>query len=57
MATIRYEVLGGTMKFKLGRKTIIARAGDVVEVPSGKKSRVESAGVTPAVARVDVSPG
>lgn len=44
------------MKFKLGRKTIVAKAGDVVELPIGKAPRFESAGVTPAYARVDVTP-
>ena len=31
----RFEVLSGTMKFKMGRKTIVAEAGEVVTVPAG----------------------
>src|SRR5213078_1793989 len=38
----RFEVFAGTIKFKLGRKTLVARAGDVVIVPPGKKHRIQN---------------
>jgi quercetin dioxygenase-like cupin family protein len=52
----RFEVLDGTMKFKLGRKTIIAKAGDVVTGPAGKAHKFQNGGVTTAHARVTVTP-
>ena len=33
--TERFEILSGTLKFKLGRKTVVANAGDVVTVEPG----------------------
>ena len=35
----RFEILEGTMKFKLGFKTIVAGEGDVVVVPAGSRHR------------------
>ena len=32
----RFEVLSGRMKFRMGLKTVIAEAGDVVTVPAGR---------------------
>jgi quercetin dioxygenase-like cupin family protein len=52
----RFEVRSGRMKFKLGRKTIVAEAGDVVVVPAGKAHRFANAGDEPARARVQVTP-
>jgi quercetin dioxygenase-like cupin family protein len=52
----RFEVLDGTMKFKLGRKTIVAKAGDIVTVPAGKAHRFQNGGVTTAHVRVTVTP-
>ena len=54
--TERFEVLDGTMKFKLGRKTIVAKAGDVVVVPAGKAHKFQNGGVTTAHVRVQVTP-
>jgi quercetin dioxygenase-like cupin family protein len=52
----RFEVVSGTMKFRLGRKKIIARAGDVVVVPAGSVHRFANAGEEPARVRVEVRP-
>ncbi len=52
----RFEVLEGTMKFKLGLKTIVAEAGDVVVVPAGKAHRFKNAWNADARARVTVTP-
>jgi quercetin dioxygenase-like cupin family protein len=52
----RFEVLDGTMKFKLGRKTIIAKAGETVTVPAGKAHKFQNGGVTTAQVRVTVTP-
>lgn len=52
----RFEILDGTMKFKLGRKTIVARAGDVVTVPAGKTHKFQNGGMTEARVRVQVTP-
>ncbi len=52
----RFEVLSGTMKFRLGRKKIIANAGDVVTVPAGSIHKFANAGDEPAHVRVEVRP-
>jgi quercetin dioxygenase-like cupin family protein len=52
----RFEVVGGTMKFKLGRKTVIAHAGDVVTVPAGTPHKFENGGDETAYVRVQVRP-
>jgi quercetin dioxygenase-like cupin family protein len=52
----RFEVMSGTMKFRLGRKKIIAHAGDVVVVPAGSAHRFANAGDEPAHVRVEVRP-
>jgi quercetin dioxygenase-like cupin family protein len=52
----RFEVLAGTMKFKLGRKTIVAHAGEVVTVPAGKAHKFQNGGMTTARVRVTVTP-
>jgi quercetin dioxygenase-like cupin family protein len=52
----RFEVLEGTMKFRLGMRTIEAGPGDVVTVPAGKAHKFSNAGPGPAVARVTVTP-
>src|SRR5919204_3502657 len=33
----RFEVVEGTMRFKLGRKQVVAGAGEIVVVPPGQK--------------------
>jgi quercetin dioxygenase-like cupin family protein len=52
----RFHVLEGTMKFRLGMRTIVAHAGDSVVVPAGRVHRFSNAGNEPARARVDVMP-
>jgi mannose-6-phosphate isomerase-like protein (cupin superfamily) len=52
----RFEVRSGTMKFKLGFKTIIAGPGDTVTVPAGKRHRFSNAGDEDAHVRVEVRP-
>jgi quercetin dioxygenase-like cupin family protein len=42
--TERFEIVAGTVGFKLGRKKIVARAGDVVVVEPGKAHRFWNAG-------------
>jgi mannose-6-phosphate isomerase-like protein (cupin superfamily) len=52
----RFEVLSGTMKFKLGLKTIVAGPGETVVVPAGKRHRFANAGTDDAHVRVEVRP-
>jgi quercetin dioxygenase-like cupin family protein len=52
----RFEVLSGTMKFRLGRKKIVAKAGDTVIVPPGSTHKFANAGDEPAHVRVEVRP-
>jgi mannose-6-phosphate isomerase-like protein (cupin superfamily) len=52
----RFEVLSGTMKFKMGRKTVIAEAGDVVTVPAGVSHKFANGGDETAHVRVQVRP-
>lgn len=52
----RFEVLEGTMTFKLGRKTIVAKAGDVVTVPVGKSLKIVNGGFSSAQVLVHVPP-
>jgi quercetin dioxygenase-like cupin family protein len=52
----RFEVLEGTMKFRLGMRTIIAEAGDAVVVPAGRVHKFINAGDGPARARVQITP-
>jgi quercetin dioxygenase-like cupin family protein len=52
----RFEVLEGTMKFRLGLRTIIAEAGDTVIVPAGRVHKFTNAGDRPARARVQITP-
>jgi quercetin dioxygenase-like cupin family protein len=52
----RFEVVSGTVKFRLGRKKIIAHAGDVVVVPAGSVHKFANGGDEPAHVRVEVRP-
>ena len=52
----RFEVLSGTMKFKMGLHTIVAEAGDVVVIPAGKVHKFKNGGDSEAVVRVTVTP-
>jgi quercetin dioxygenase-like cupin family protein len=52
----RFHVLEGTMKFRLGLRTIVAEAGESVVVPAGRVHKFANAGDGPARARVEVVP-
>ena len=52
----RFDVLEGTMKFRLGLRNIVAHAGDTVVVPAGRVHKFANGGVGPARARVQVTP-
>jgi quercetin dioxygenase-like cupin family protein len=52
----RFEVLSGTMKFKMDRRTVIAEAGEVVTVPAGAAHKFENGGDETAHVRVQVTP-
>jgi quercetin dioxygenase-like cupin family protein len=51
-----FEVLEGTMKFRKGLRTVIARPGDLVVVEPGTFHRFANAGDQQAVVRVRVEP-
>jgi mannose-6-phosphate isomerase-like protein (cupin superfamily) len=51
-----FRVVEGTMRFTLGRKTIVAEAGDIVTVPAGKAHKFANGGDTVARCRVEVRP-
>ena len=52
----RFHVLEGTMRFRLGLRTIVAGPGDRVVVPAGRVHKFSNAGDGPARARVEVVP-
>jgi mannose-6-phosphate isomerase-like protein (cupin superfamily) len=52
----RFEVISGTMKFKMGRKTVVAEAGEVVTVPAGVAHKFQNGGDETALVRVQVRP-
>lgn len=52
----RFEVVEGTMRFRLGRKQVTAGPGDVVVVPPGQKHDFANAGDGDALVRVEVRP-
>ena len=52
----RFHVLEGTMKFRLGLRTVVAHAGDSVVVPAGRVHRFVNGGDSKARARVEVVP-
>ena len=52
----RFEVISGTMKFKMGRRTVIAEAGETVTVPPGTPHKFENGGDETAHVRVQVRP-
>jgi quercetin dioxygenase-like cupin family protein len=56
MASERFEVLEGTMTFRLGRKTIVAKAGDVVTLPAGKARKITNGGFTTAQVLIQLPP-
>jgi quercetin dioxygenase-like cupin family protein len=52
----RFHVLAGTMRFRLGMRTIVAEAGESVVVPAGRVHKFSNGGDGPARARVEVVP-
>jgi len=52
----RFEVIEGTMRFKMGRKKVIAEPGDVVVVPPGVRHKFANGGDEEARVRVEVRP-
>jgi quercetin dioxygenase-like cupin family protein len=54
--TERFEVVEGRMRFRVGRRTVIAGPGDVVEVAPGVMHSFANAGDDEARLRVEVRP-
>jgi quercetin dioxygenase-like cupin family protein len=52
----RFEVVKGTMRFKKGRKKVVAKAGDVVVVPPGIRHKFANGGDEEAHVRVEIRP-
>ena len=52
----RFEVVAGTMRFRLGRQRVVAGPGEVVVVPPGVAHDFANAGDTDALVRVEVRP-
>ncbi|MEA2427736.1 MAG: hypothetical protein QOF37_1364 [Thermoleophilaceae bacterium] len=52
----RFEVMAGTMKFRLGLKKIVAGPGEVVVVPAGAVHNFANAGEDAALVRVTMTP-
>jgi quercetin dioxygenase-like cupin family protein len=54
--TERFEIVRGEVSFRKGRETIVARAGDVVEIEPGTAHKFWNAGDTEAIFRTEVRP-
>ena len=54
--TERFEVVSGSVRFRLGLRTFVAEAGDVVEAPPGVAHGFANAGEGEATMRVEVRP-
>jgi mannose-6-phosphate isomerase-like protein (cupin superfamily) len=52
----RFEVVAGTMRFRMRRKRVVAGPGDVVVVPAGVAHDFANVGDEPALVRVDIRP-
>ncbi|HLI36539.1 MAG TPA: cupin domain-containing protein [Streptosporangiaceae bacterium] len=52
----RFTVLDGTMRFRVGRRRMLARPGDVVRVPPGTVHHFANAGPVPARVAVETTP-
>ena len=52
----RFEVIAGELEFRLGDRTLVARAGDRVLVPAGTPHRFENVGDETAHFTCEVSP-
>ena len=54
--TERFEMLEGRMRFRVGHRTVVAEAGDVVTIEPGVAHSFANAGDADARLRVEVSP-
>ncbi|MGZ5339353.1 MAG: cupin domain-containing protein [Thermoleophilaceae bacterium] len=52
----RFEVVSGRMRFRSGRRTIVAGPGETVVVPAGVRHDFANAGHEEALVRVEVRP-
>src|SRR5262249_23517954 len=52
----RFEVMEGTMRFRMGHRRIVARPGEVVVVPPGQRHDFANVGGDEALVRVEVRP-
>jgi len=52
----RFTVVAGRMRFRLGRRTILASPGDTVRIPPGTPHWFGNAGADVALTRVEVRP-
>jgi mannose-6-phosphate isomerase-like protein (cupin superfamily) len=52
----RFEVVSGTMEFRMGRKKVVAGPGEVVVVPPGVRHKFRNAGGEEARVLVEVRP-
>src|ERR687893_1232212 len=52
----RFEVVSGTMEFRLGLKKVVAGPGETVVVPAGAVHRFSNGGDETAHVRVEVRP-
>ena len=52
----RFEIVAGTMKFRMNGKKIVAGPGDVVTVPAGARHKFANGGDEPVEVRVEVRP-
>ena len=52
----RFEVLAGTMEFRMGLRKVVAGPGETLTVPAGKVHRFKNGGGEEAVVRVTVTP-
>src|ERR1700712_4926713 len=52
----RFEIVEGTMAFRMGMKKIVAGPGEVVTVPAGKIHAFKNAGEETARVRVQIRP-
>jgi mannose-6-phosphate isomerase-like protein (cupin superfamily) len=52
----RFEVIEGTMRFRMGRERIVAGPGELVVVPPGVKHDFANVGDQEALVRVEVRP-
>ncbi|HEY7850783.1 MAG TPA: cupin domain-containing protein, partial [Ktedonobacterales bacterium] len=52
----RFTVVAGTMRFRLGRRTVLAQPGETIVIPPGIAHWFGNAGAVPSQARVEVRP-